>query len=129
MLVQDDGVGCELIVDPEMARRERLYLPLGNLPLQSVADPKTSHRNVFFAQITVERCSAGDLRVEVLNVVHRGFDHPAIRLAHANITDIKFFESFLVAKSQKPECLYSGIRLDAHAGGGLARAGAVGFEA
>jgi hypothetical protein len=72
---------------------------------------------VFLAQIAIERGVAGDLRVQVLNVVGRSCHDAAVRFDDAHITEVHGLSSRLKWNCEHSPVLYAGVGIQAHAGG------------
>src|SRR5215472_19112047 len=69
LLFEDYLVVRELIVNPKLARRQRLGLVPVAPVLQDVADTESLHRKMFFAHIAIERGLARNLRGHILEII------------------------------------------------------------
>src|SRR6267378_5570734 len=77
----------EVVFQPKLSGVERFVTLPMYLVFQEIARPQSFHGNVFLLNIAVKgRCSR-DVGWHVLEVLHRGKYHAAIRHTHSNIVD------------------------------------------
>lgn len=87
LFVQQNGVASKRVVEPELARCERLVYMRHGLVLENIADTQTFHGGVLLAEVAVEGSLPSDLCRHVLDAVSCGFNDTAVGFGDTNKLD------------------------------------------
>src|SRR6267143_5090874 len=98
LLVEIDVGPVEIVLSPELARRERRVDDRGHVILQDLPRPQTRHGDVFLSVVGIDRRLACNRRAEVLYGIRRRRYHAAIFLQYAHVGNLHAFVRGVVAE-------------------------------
>ena len=111
LLIEIDAVLVEVVVSPELPRREWRVNDGDRVVLEYFAGAQAGHGNVLHAKVGVNGSFALDGRAEILHGIVSRLHHAAIGLHHADVSNLNALVGGVVAQLNLAPLLHSSLTL------------------